>query len=82
MSAHIAEEKKVMEEIPDVERADDDAVSVQKGDLLSLEHTDPVLNAKMHLINDVSASAMRAQSHSHVRRDLSGNKSLLGLSRF
>lgn len=25
-----------------------------KGDLLSLEHTDPVLNAKMHLVNDVS----------------------------
>ncbi len=27
-------------------------VSVQKGDLLSLEHVDPVLNAKMHLVND------------------------------
>ncbi len=28
--------------------------SFGKGDLLSLEHTDPVLNAKMHLINNVS----------------------------
>ena len=27
-----------------------------KGDILSLEHTDPVLNAKMHLINDVRAA--------------------------
>ncbi|KAJ8116624.1 hypothetical protein OPT61_g1992 [Boeremia exigua] len=30
----------------------DDASSVGKGDILSKEHTDPVLNAKMHLIND------------------------------
>lgn len=30
-----------------------DAQSVEKGDILSLEHTDPVLNAKMHLINNV-----------------------------
>ncbi|KAK8204599.1 Filamentous Growth Regulator [Zalaria obscura] len=29
-----------------------DDVSVQKGDLLGQEHTDPVLNAKMHLVND------------------------------
>lgn len=27
--------------------------SLGKGDLLSLEHIDPVLNAKMHLVNDV-----------------------------
>ncbi|KAF2106446.1 major facilitator superfamily domain-containing protein [Lophiotrema nucula] len=26
--------------------------SVRKGDILSLEHTDPVLNAKMHLVNN------------------------------
>lgn len=26
--------------------------SIQKGDLLSLEHVDPALNAKMHLVND------------------------------
>ncbi|KAF2007380.1 MFS general substrate transporter [Amniculicola lignicola CBS 123094] len=36
----------------DLERSSDDGVSVGKGDILSLEHTDPVLNAKMHLVND------------------------------
>lgn len=35
---------------PDIER---DSVSIAKGDLLSQEHVDPVLNAKMHLVNDV-----------------------------
>jgi len=29
-----------------------DRISVGEGDLLALEHTDPVLNAKMHLINN------------------------------
>jgi len=30
--------------------------SITKGDdLLRLEHTDPVLNAKMHLVNNVSS---------------------------
>ncbi|KAF2131830.1 membrane transporter [Dothidotthia symphoricarpi CBS 119687] len=28
------------------------AASIEKGDILSLEHTDPVLNAKMHLVNN------------------------------
>lgn len=32
----------------------EDASSLGKGDILSREHTDPVLNAKMHLINNVS----------------------------
>lgn len=32
----------------------DDGSSLGKGDILSREHTDPVLNAKMHLINNVS----------------------------
>lgn len=27
--------------------------STGKGDVLGLEHTDPVLNAKMHLVNNV-----------------------------
>lgn len=35
---------------PDVERV---SLSVAQGDLLSQEHVDPVLNAKMHLVNDV-----------------------------
>lgn len=29
-----------------------DEVSLQKGDLLDLESVDPVLNAKMHLVNN------------------------------
>jgi MFS family permease len=36
---------------PDLERRSSEA-SIQKGDLLSLEHVDPALNAKMHLVND------------------------------
>jgi len=45
-------EKKVQEN--DVENATvlDDTSSLGKGDILSLEHTDPVLNAKMHLVNN------------------------------
>lgn len=40
----------------DVERSsEDDAVSFGKGDILQLEHVNPVLNAKMHLVNNVSA---------------------------
>lgn len=31
---------------------DNDDGSFKKGDLLSLEHSDPVLNAKMHLVNN------------------------------
>lgn len=33
------------------ERGSDD-ISIQKGDLLNLESVDPVLNAKMHLVNN------------------------------
>jgi len=29
-----------------------DRISVGEGDLLGLEHTDPVLNGKMHLVNN------------------------------
>ncbi|KAF2716558.1 MFS general substrate transporter [Polychaeton citri CBS 116435] len=36
----------------EVPRESDDSISVQKGDLLSLEDVDPVLNAKMKLVND------------------------------
>jgi hypothetical protein len=48
------EDKKVVEQGVDIERASDDGVSVGHGDLLQLEHTDPILNMKMHLVNDVS----------------------------
>ena len=38
----------------DEEQADySDTASLDKGDILSLENTDPVLNAKMHMINNV-----------------------------
>ena len=41
----------------DEEQADfSDTSSLGKGDILSLENTDPVLNAKMHIINNVSAA--------------------------
>lgn len=36
--------------IRDVEAQE--TASIAKGDVLSLEHTDPVLSAKMHLVND------------------------------
>jgi hypothetical protein len=53
-------EKKVPQE-HDVEHGShgvlttDDGSSIGKGDILSQEHTDPVLNAKMHLVNNVGA---------------------------
>ena len=46
-------EDKKLDDARDVER-DSDTTSVRKGDLLSLEAVDPVLNAKMSLVNDVS----------------------------
>ncbi len=51
----------------DVERGshdalnEDDTSSLGRGDILSREHTDPVLNAKMHLINNVSARHQRSK---------------------
>lgn len=36
----------------DLETATGDAPSIGRGDILSQEHTDPVLNAKMHLVNN------------------------------
>lgn len=51
------EDKKTLHQGQDVENQAtssnfDDASSLGKGDILQLEHTDPVLNAKMHLINN------------------------------
>lgn len=55
----IAGDGKVREHERDVEGGEvlvsssDDASSLgAKGDILQLEHTDPVLNAKMHLVNN------------------------------
>jgi hypothetical protein len=52
MTAPIGEQKVV--HLQDEENGDAgiDAVSIGKGDILQLEHTDPVLNAKMHLVNN------------------------------
>lgn len=36
--------------------------SLDKGDLLSREHLDPVLNAKMHLVNDVCLCPISPQT--------------------
>ncbi|KAJ4340217.1 Filamentous Growth Regulator [Ascochyta clinopodiicola] len=50
-------DKKVLQE-PDIEHGshgvvgNDDGSSLGKGDILSQEHTDPVLNTKMHLVNN------------------------------
>lgn len=51
--ANIIDEKESETKVPvekDVESLE--TTSVKKGDILSLEHVDPVLNAKMHLVND------------------------------
>jgi hypothetical protein len=45
------EDEKIVELPIDAETASEN--SFGKGDLLSLEHTDPVINAKMHLVNNV-----------------------------
>lgn len=37
-----------------IQQNDDvDDISINKGDLLAQEHVDPVMNAKMHLVNNV-----------------------------
>ena len=47
----------------DPERASIEAESFGKGDILQLEHTDPVLNAKMHLVNNVSTTNTLCKQH-------------------
>jgi hypothetical protein len=53
----MADDKKSIDEKPDVAGTvtDEEAMetrSLGKGDVLGLEHVDPVLNAKMHLVNN------------------------------
>lgn len=45
------DEKKIGDNV-DPERASFEASSLRKADLLGGEHIDPVLSAKMHLVND------------------------------
>jgi hypothetical protein len=47
----------------DLERASIEVESFGKGDILQLEHTDPVLNAKMHLVNNVSTTDTFCKRH-------------------
>ena len=61
-------EKKVQEN--DIENAavSDDTSSLGKNDILQLEHTDPVLNAKMHLINNaIGKLVLQNRSVKHAR---------------
>lgn len=51
MDSAAKDDKKVARE-HDVENQADDTISLAKGDILQLEHTDPILNAKMHLVNN------------------------------
>jgi hypothetical protein len=55
----MSEDEKKLEASKDLENYSE-TTSLGKGDLLSLEHVDPVLNAKMSLVNDVSPTRMRA----------------------
>ena len=57
----LPDEKKTYEQ--DIERDD---LSVGKGDLLSQEHVDPVINAKMHLVNDVRISSVAMGSFTNL----------------
>lgn len=52
MAAFKAADEKDVRGLPAAEQRDSDDFSVGKGDILGLEHTDPVLNAKMHLVNN------------------------------
>jgi hypothetical protein len=57
------QDKKFVEQGADVERGSEDDVSIGAGDILQLEHTDPVLNMKMHLVNNVRLPlAIRARA--------------------
>lgn len=44
-------DKKVLQDV-EGQNTFDDTSSFGKGDILQLEHTDPILNAKMHLVNN------------------------------
>jgi hypothetical protein len=51
--AQIADDKEKEVKSPDLHDLESlETTSIRKGDILSLEHLDPVLNAKMHMVND------------------------------
>jgi hypothetical protein len=45
-------DKKVLQEQDVENQSHDDTSSLGKGDILQLEHTDPILQSKMHLVNN------------------------------
>jgi hypothetical protein len=52
--------------VHDVEDQHVDDISLGKGDILQLEHTDPVLNAKMHLVNNAIGNMHTALMRKHL----------------
>lgn len=48
----LSKDEKALGEQPPLAQHDSDEISLRKGDLLAQEDVDPVLNAKMHLINN------------------------------
>jgi hypothetical protein len=50
MAHNFDDKEKDPNALQDVESLE--TTSIRKGDVLSLEHLDPVLNAKMHIVND------------------------------
>jgi hypothetical protein len=64
------DDKKVQQQDVEHARADDETSSLGKGDILQLEHTDPILNAKMHLVNnaiDEVCPSLTSSLPKHVR---------------
>ena len=59
--------KKVQEQDVEHQAAYDETSSLDKGDILQLEHTDPILNAKMHLVNNaIDEASEQAQAYAHA----------------
>lgn len=52
MASSSPADKKDLETSTQQQVFDDDVSSLQKSDILSREHVDPALNAKMHLVNN------------------------------
>lgn len=55
--------QKVQEQDVEHQAVYDETSSLNKGDILQLEHTDPILNAKMHLVNNaIDEASAQAQA--------------------
>ena len=62
----------------------EDTSSLGKDDILQLEHTDPVLNAKMHVVNNAidEASRMAHVLPSFLRKDANSVRSQIGFTTY